>query len=49
MFPTELIALCSKQDTSAEEITRLDELVGIFKLATGKNEELFDGEPLVIR
>jgi len=49
LVPAELIALCSKQDNSDEEITRLDELVGILKLGKGLNEELFDEEPLIIR
>jgi len=49
MFPAELIALCNMQHTSEKELTRLDELVRIFKLDNGLNEELFDGEPLIIR
>jgi len=49
MLPAELITLCNKQNSTADELTRLDELVGILKLSNGLNEELFDEEPLVIR
>jgi len=46
LVPAELIALCSKQNSSVEELVRLDELVRMLKLG---NEELFDEEPLIIR
>ena len=49
LLPVELITLCSKKSNSVEELTRLDELVGILKLSNGLNEELLDGEPLIIR
>ena len=49
MSLTELIALCSKQENSTGELARIDELVEIFKLGSGLNEELFDGEPIVVR